>query len=241
MRLIDLNGQGGNQDRSLSAQGVFGPGSLRIIKSVSTFETPSSVSSVEFFFTMSNGFLNTNYTLIDDDLAGCGPAPATPCGPELTQVLSDPILTFDGTANVITVTEDDEQFPLGWSFAGASCTSNGSPVFYPAAGSGDPGVVVTVAAEATVVCTFFNSNLTPGAAPATVSGGVRVTMMNAQTGEMFTAITNSFGYYTIEGPEVNNFYMMTVSHKRYVFADGTRSFTLNEDLVGVDFIANPLD
>src|SRR5687767_10650073 len=34
MRLIELNGSGGNQDRSLSAEAVSGPGSLRIIKTV---------------------------------------------------------------------------------------------------------------------------------------------------------------------------------------------------------------
>ena len=109
---------------------------------------------------------------------------------------------------------------------------------------------VLVDPEEVVVCTFFNSNLVPSAAPASISGrtvdsfgngigNTRVTVTNAETGETFYALTNPFGYYTIEGPTVGSFYIMTVSNKRYTFADNTRTFTLNEDLAGIDFVANP--
>jgi hypothetical protein len=102
-----------------------------------------------------------------------------------------------------------------------------------------------------VTCTFTNTqSLERTAAPATISGravdsfgrgisGARLTVMDAQTGELSSAITNSFGYYTVVGPEVGNFYVMTISHRRYTFADDTRSFSLHDNLVGVDFVANP--
>jgi hypothetical protein len=38
--------------------------------------------------------------------------------------------------------------------------------------------------------------------------------------------------------EVGHFFIISVSHKRYQFANGTQSFTLNEDLSGLEFIAN---
>jgi hypothetical protein len=101
-----------------------------------------------------------------------------------------------------------------------------------------------------VRCKFHNTQLQPSAAPASISGravnslgagigGARITVVDAQSGSTFVAITNPFGYYTIEGTEVENFYIMTISHKQYTFADDTRSFTLHDNLTGVDFVANP--
>ena len=97
---------------------------------------------------------------------------------------------------------------------------------------------------------FCFESIAPSAAPASVSGrvldsfgygvgGVSVQMSDIQNGTIWTALTSPFGYYLIDGPEVGNFYTLTVSHKRYSFADGVRTFTLNEDLSGIDFVANP--
>jgi hypothetical protein len=52
------------------------------------------------------------------------------------------------------------------------------------------------------------------------------------------AVTNSFGYYRIDELEVSEFYIMTVNHKRYLFLDASRSFTLDEDIVGMNFTAS---
>jgi hypothetical protein len=62
---------------------------------------------------------------------------------------------------------------------------------------------------------------------------------NVQTGEAYYATSNPFGFYTVQGPEVGNFYMMTVSNKRYTFAEDTRTFTLNDSISGLDWVANP--
>ncbi len=69
--------------------------------------------------------------------------------------------------------------------------------------------------------------------------GARLALTNATTGETRSAITNSFGLYTFEGLETGSFYVMSVSHKRYRFADAQRAFTLNDNISGFDFIANP--
>lgn len=239
MRLEELNGSGGNQDRSLSADAVFGPGSLRIIKSVATFGGGNS-STVEFFFTASQGFSPSSFSLVDDNT-----------DPGVDTKLSDPISDFNGTTNVITVTENTALFPAGnnWSLANISCTESVSTVgtspSVPLA-----RVTVTVDPEEVVVCTFHNTQFAPTAATASVSGravdsfgygigGARITVMDAVNGDLYNAITNPFGYYTIEGLGVGNFYVTTISSKRYQFTDDTRTFTLQDDLTGIDFIANP--
>ena len=240
MRLEALNGQGGNQDRSLSANAVLGPASLRIIKAVTTFGGGTS-STVQFFFTASTGFSpSLNFDLVDDD-AGAG----------VDAKLSDSFSLLTGQTQVIVVNELTSMFPLGqnWSLGFISCTESvtttGTTISNPLA-----RVTLTLNPEEVAVCTFNNTQLSPSAAPASVSGravdsfgngigGARVSVMDAQSGAISTAITNPFGYYTVDSLEVGNFYVMTISHKRFVFADDTRTFSLQEDLVGVDFIANP--
>nr|ALS92481.1 carboxypeptidase regulatory-like domain protein [uncultured bacterium] len=61
--------------------------------------------------------------------------------------------------------------------------------------------------------------------------------MDVTTGEIKTASTNSFGYYTFSDLTANDFYRMTVSSKRYPFRSPIRSFTLNDDLAGMDFVS----
>ena len=240
MRLISLNGSGGNQDRSLSADAVFGPGSLRIIKSVTTDPFGTS-STVAFFFTSTSNFGVTSFSLVDDD-----------AGPGTAEILSAPILSFNGTANRIDVTERVDLFPANqnWSL-------NGNPVCTESVSSTGTnnitnGKSVLVDPEEVVVCTFNNTQLAPSAAHASIDGrvvdsfgngigGSRITVMDAQTGELRFATTNPFGYYTVSDLEVGSFYVVTVAHKRYTFADDTRTLTLDGDFSGMDFIANPME
>jgi subtilisin-like proprotein convertase family protein len=66
----------------------------------------------------------------------------------------------------------------------------------------------------------------------------RVVLTDTNTGNSREIYTNSFGYFGFEEMEVGHFFIISVSHKRYQFANGTQSFTLNEDLSGLEFIAN---
>ncbi|MGI8409800.1 MAG: carboxypeptidase-like regulatory domain-containing protein [Pyrinomonadaceae bacterium] len=69
--------------------------------------------------------------------------------------------------------------------------------------------------------------------------GARMTVTNAVTGESSTVLTSPFGYYRFEDLDVADLYFVTVKHKRYSFADSMRTFTLNDNLAEVDFVASP--
>lgn len=96
---------------------------------------------------------------------------------------------------------------------------------------------------------FWNPLLAPTAATAAIGGRV-VTADNMGvknvniilTGGNLTmprlARTSSFGYFTFESVEVGHFYILTVSSKRYGFAQETQSLTLTDDFTGVIFQAN---
>jgi uncharacterized delta-60 repeat protein len=51
------------------------------------------------------------------------------------------------------------------------------------------------------------------------------------------ARTNSFGYYRFQDLEVGQTYLVSVSAKRYTFANPSRVITLNENLDGEDFVS----
>ncbi|EKD99541.1 MAG: hypothetical protein ACD_22C00235G0001, partial [uncultured bacterium] len=95
MRLIDLDGSGGNQDRSLSADAVIFPASITIVKEA----TPEG--STSFPFTASPTPL-TNFSLIDNGIAAN-------------------TSTFSGITNFQTYTVT-ENTPTGWSFDNINCS-----------------------------------------------------------------------------------------------------------------------
>lgn len=67
----------------------------------------------------------------------------------------------------------------------------------------------------------------------------RITVVHAVTGETVTALTNAFGYYSVGNLPVAELYVMTISHKRYTFAEKSRTLTLNDSFSLIDFVANP--
>lgn len=88
----------------------------------------------------------------------------------------------------------------------------------------------------------------PSSAPVAISGraltaegtgiaGTRITVVDLGSGESHSAITNPFGYYTIEGLVAESTYMVSASHKRHSFVNNQRTITISEDLAGVDFVA----
>ncbi len=100
MRLIDLDGSGGNQDRSLSAAAVIFPGSITIIKEA----TPEG--STSFPFTASPAPLG-NFSLVDDGS-------------------NTDTKAFTGITNfqTYTVTEGSVN---SWDLTGVVCAGGGSP------------------------------------------------------------------------------------------------------------------
>jgi hypothetical protein len=89
----------------------------------------------------------------------------------------------------------------------------------------------------------------PTAAAASVSGRVVdqngngisrafLTIQSSVASENQTAVTNQFGYFSISGLPVGNFYILTVGGKGLEFSNNTQSFTLNGDLTDVIFVGN---
>jgi len=115
---------------------------------------------------------------------------------------------------------------------------------------GDGGGLTTPGSCAFITqVTFCFQSLAPTAAHASVSGRVTdsngrgisqasLTLTNTQSGATQVATTNTFGYFTIEDLEVGVTYILTVAHKRYSFTDSTRTFTLEDNATGIDFVAN---
>ena len=85
------------------------------------------------------------------------------------------------------------------------------------------------------------------AAPATIEGRVKTTTGRAVSKARITltddegntrfAMSNPFGYYRFVDVAVGQTYILNISSKSRLFAEPTRVITVNEDLVGIDFIA----
>ena len=246
---INIVGGGGGTVQ-MSANAAIFPSFITIIKQVSTLpdvpgNPPGTTSTFSFGFTYNQGTTNSTFSLIDDVVGNGG---GSPLSANATEVFA--VTTF-GTGSPITIQENS--YAPTWTLSGLSCVSTAGGLPNDASNNTiTPGTrtVAIVAEEAELtVCTYTNSQFQPTAAPALISGrtvdsfgngigGTRITLTNAQTGESFIAISNPFGYYSMEA-EVGNFYVMSVSNKRYTFSDGTRTFSLNENLSDVDFVADP--
>lgn len=110
-------------------------------------------------------------------------------------------------------------------------------------------VSITADPGESIDCTFTSEPFAPTAAQATVSGrvvntsgrgvrGVYLTLFDASSGETRVAVTNSFGYYVFADMDVADLYMLTANPtKRMSILNSQRSFVLNDDLTGVDFVA----
>lgn len=93
------------------------------------------------------------------------------------------------------------------------------------------------------------ARLAPSAAPVSISGRVEtpdgqgigrvsVTVTDPLASEMFSAITNPFGNFRIEGLTAGRTYVVTVQHKTFIFPEPTQIIQVNEDLTGVTFVSN---
>ena len=122
-----------------------------------------------------------------------------------------------------------------WTLRVLDCAGGGA--------QGDTGAVT--AANLTL------GGLAPTAAGMTISGQVRtgdgrgVSYTRVElTGGEFTrpsyALSNAFGYFSFADVPAGQTYILSVSSKQHVFADPTRIINLDEDIVGVDFIAEPV-
>jgi len=233
-------GGGGGADRSLKVSAVTFPAKVTIIKTVTTNEVPPGTASTTAFPFTAINFSPTSFSLVDDD-----------GGPGIDSITDANIRTF-GTG-AARITETLPGAPGDWSLADVTCdeTSGGLPqtdntVWTP----GNLFVSLNIEEGEFITCTFHNTQLRPSAADATLSGrvlngygrgikGVSVVVTDAMTGEARYTITNPFGYYSFSDLESGRFYFVRVSAKGYKFAESSKTFTLNDSLTDVDFVANP--
>jgi uncharacterized repeat protein (TIGR01451 family) len=138
MRLISLDGAGGNQDRSLSADAVIFPAKLTIVKH-------ADVASTTSFSFGGTDFTPNPFTLVDNS-SSSDPSKD-----------SNQILTFGAK----TVSETN---PLpGYKLSTIVCTSDMNNTYTPTVNAGGAGGSVSVNMEEgeTAVCTFTNLKQTP--------------------------------------------------------------------------------
>lgn len=87
----------------------------------------------------------------------------------------------------------------------------------------------------------------PTAAEASIDGEVRtatgagisnalVTVIDAATGESKSARSDDAGHFQVNELQTGKLYVVNVQHKRYRFAEGTVTFTLNDNVSGLAFI-----
>jgi hypothetical protein len=229
MRFIELDGQGGNQDRSLSADAVIPSGALFIVKEVDTFDGTDS-STQAFPFTVSRDFASLSFDLVDDN-----------DGPGVDTAMSSGITLF-GPSNMITVTEGSV---AGWQLLDITCVENKTQ--NSVTDVANKQVFVAVDLNEIVTCTFRNGQIGASAADGSVSGRVtnrfgaaianaRMKLTSLATGQSQTVYTNSFGYYGFKDLETGDAYTLSVSASGYTFTRSSTSFTLQGDLT-VDFVA----
>ncbi len=200
------------------------------IKKRATSQNPESNGTAAFPFEAVN-FEVANFTLQPDN------------------EFVDSNVTAFGSANTISVTE--AAVP-GWALTSIACVE----------ASGGPGLDnltnstvdltnrradIVVEQGEQVECTFTSEALAPTAAYAQASGrvmtrdgrgvrNVRLTLLNATSGELRYVTTNTFGYYSFTDVQVGEFYVISAaSTKRLSIADNVRSFTLVDDLYEINF------
>ena len=231
MRLVDLNGAGGNQDRSLSSAATIFPGKIEIIK-----DARPDTSQIFGFTTSGPGV--SNFSLVDDG-SNTGNS----------QIFAN--LTSFGASNAVTVTEN---FPVNnYHVTQINCVEDAS------GGGGLQNTTVNVQNRLaniileegeSVTCTFVNA--VPTAATAHITGrifdiyggavkDVSVAVQSLATGEVRSTRTNNFGAYQFTELSVGQSYIITVASRRYTFASDMRIIVLMDSLSDQDFTAIPLN
>jgi hypothetical protein len=218
-------------ENSLSTDAVVIGGIVRIVKQVSTADG-SNVAITLFGFTSSANFGVTAFNVKADGVAG-----------DDTRE-SSAIIAF-GAANTITVSENTIN---GWTLANIACTETGTQ--NSTTNLAQRTATIVVEEGEAVTCTFTNTQLGVTAAPASISGqvvsatgmplrGVTVSLTDASTGERRIATTSSFGYFVFDNCMTDDFYVINLKSRTNTFSPSSRSFTLTDNLAGMDFVADP--
>jgi hypothetical protein len=227
MRLLGLNGQGGNQDRSLSNVAV------RLNTRVIVIKDAQPNSDFLFPFTITG---HSGFSLQDNGNNADGFADNSQFSYQLAQ----------NTSQNVVVAESLNTAP--YVLAGLNCVTTAPGTSTSMINTQTRSASITLNYGDTVTCTFING--IPTAASVSVSGKTltsygqplartRVTIQNASTGETQTTYTNTFGNYQFDGLLVGDFYIVSVANRKYVFEPSSQAFTLNDAVENLDFTTIP--
>ncbi len=196
-------------------------GTIRIIKDAQPNHTQ------DFTFTTTGGNSIASSFILDDDGNNFN-----------TRSNLYSVSTHLGT---YTVTESTAG---SWYLGSIVCTENGTQDTTSSIVTRKATIKLQV--NETVTCTF--RNLLSSAAEVTVSGRVltdygqgirnaRVSAVDAVTGLMKSAYTNTFGYYTLSGLDAGSMYVFDVDAKSYTF--DSRMLGLTSNISDFNFIPVP--
>lgn len=178
-------------------------------------------------------------------------------GTKIKQVPSNPALSITVTIQNSTTVSS---WSLGWTSASSlnrlvsavilKSGAAGKNVYsYPFLSAGDTGPFVTPNGNGNGLShiSFCLEPFTaPSAASSTVGGrvatskglpisGATIMVQNLSTGDVKYVTTNTYGRYAVSNLPVGDFYVVSIAHRRYIFDDATRYFTLDADLTDTDF------
>jgi len=240
---VNFPANNGNRDLQLSADAVVFPATLTIVKLVDNSDGTYSNNFQSFDFTSTNfnAAVNGSFSLMDTN------ASQTAGG----STANNNIIAF-GSTNTITVTETAPAVATGYSLLSApSCTITSGSGATTGTATGDLAnrrATVVMQEGNIAVCTFTNTRVGVTAAPVSVTGQVRASdgspmagislrLTDITSGEIKTGTTDSNGFYTFDNLTSQDFFQLTVTSKRYRFQNSTRSFSLNDNVTGIDFIS----
>jgi Lamin Tail Domain/Carboxypeptidase regulatory-like domain len=175
---------------------------------------------------------------------GCG-ATATPCTLPDARIIDSVAYgvsnngeggtTVNGGA-ALTVTQSAIR-----KFSGCVETDNNNTDFFVNTFAAVPVNTLRNSATAVVNCTVTAADGSINGRILSASGrgigNVRVTLQSVATGEVRYVRTNPFGYYRFSELETGEDYVLSVASKRYTFAQSSVVVNLNENLEGLNFIA----
>jgi hypothetical protein len=204
----------------------YGPAAAKI-----TIIKDAQPNSTQDFSFKAWGQVNQDFNLVDNGVVG----------PDRIAFSN---LTKFGSGNRVTVMEDAS---APYSLTSITCTSNGTGTENNTINVPVRFATIQLEPGEAVVCTFVNSITT--AANVRLGGRVTdavgtpvsrasVTVQNLSNGETQTVATNSFGFYSFDGLPSGESYVVTVSHRRYTFSNGSQIFTLSDAVENLDFIAD---
>jgi len=135
-------------------------------------------------------------------------------------------------------------------YLGTNPGASPSTVMSALKNAGTQGALNTMDTSSPNLLLYSRVGFAPTAAAVTISGrvannanlgvrGIELLLTDPSTGETRSVRTNYFGRYAFNDVPVGRTYVIVAtSNKKYQILDATRTFTLNDDMTGLNFIAD---